>query len=125
MTTTTATKKPTKKQTFNEILSSYNLTDEHKKFLLHEIELLEKKNSSDKGLTAIQKANLDLKEAILGFMEKDTLYTVSTLIKSVPELNELSNQKVTALMRGLIDEGKVEKRPDKKVTYFCLVESDD
>lgn len=124
MTTTTATKKPTKKQTFNEIISTYNLSEEHKSFLLHEIELLEKKNSADKKPTAIQVANNGLKEAILNHMEKGKTYTVSALIKEVPDLNELSNQKVTALMRGLIDEGKVEKFTEKKSTLFRVVSND-
>ena len=124
MTTTTAVKKPTKKQMYAAILAKYPLTEDEKSFLNHEIELLEKKNSADKKPTAIQVANNGLKEAILNHMEKDKSYTVSALIKSVPDLNELSNQKVTALMRGLIDEGKVEKFTEKKSTLFRVVSND-
>lgn len=122
--TTTTTKKPTKKQMFSAIIAKYPLTEDEKSFLNHEIELLEKKNSADKKPTAIQVANNGLKEAILNHMEKDKSYTVSALIKSVPDLNELSNQKVTALMRGLIDEGKVEKFTEKKSTLFRVVSND-
>ena len=125
--TTPSTKKPTKKQTFNAIISQYNLSEEHKAFLLHEIELLEKKNSStgDKKLTPIQVANNALKTDILEYMATHPTIgkTCSMLIKEVPSLNELSNQKVTALMRALIDEGKVEKRTEKKATVFYITAS--
>lgn len=124
MTTTTTTKKPTKKQMYSAIIAKYPLTEDEKAFLNHEIELLEKKNSADKKPTAIQVANNGLKEAILNHMEKGKTYTVSALIKEVSELNALSNQKVTALMRGLIDEGKVEKFTEKKATLFRVVSND-
>lgn len=124
MTTTTTAKKPTKKQMYSAIIAKYPLTEDEKTFLNHEIELLEKKNSADKKPTAIQVANNGLKEAILNHMEKGKTYTVSVLIKEVSALNELSNQKVTALMRGLIDEGKVEKFTEKKATLFRVVSND-
>ena len=126
MTTTTTAKKPTKKQMFSAILANYALTAEEQAFIKHEIELLEKKNTTDRKLTAVQVANEGLKSDIVAHMVQTPAIgkTVSMLIKEVASLSELSNQKVTALMRALIDEGKVEKRTEKKATVFYIVSAD-
>ena len=126
MTTTTTAKKPTKKQMFSAILAKYPLTEDEQKFVKHEIELLEKKNTTDRKLTAVQVANEGLKSDIVAHMAQtpEIGKTVSMLIKEVASLSELSNQKVTALMRALVDEGKVEKRTEKKATVFYIVSAD-
>ena len=54
-------------------------------------------------------------------MEENRLYTVTELIKEVAECNELTNQRVSALLRQLISEGKVVKTVDKRKSYFQLV----
>ena len=46
------------------------------------------------------------------------LMTVTDIQKSCKELSELSNQKVSALIRQLKDDGKVEKVEDKRKSYF-------
>lgn len=118
MTTTTATKKPTKKQTFNEIISTYNLSEEHKSFLLHEIELLEKKNSADKKPSKEQVANATASASLLDWMEVGKAYTIGDLIKSCPVCEGLSNPKVTALLRPLKDNGSVVRTEEKRKVYF-------
>ena len=90
-------------------------------FIDHEIELLDKKNSGEKKLTAQQTANEGIKDAIVEGMEENRLYTVTELIKEVAECNELTNQRVSALLRQLISEGKVVKTVDKRKSYFQLV----
>lgn len=120
-TNTTKAPKMTKRDYYNAILSKYPLTVDEQKFINHELELLEKKNSSDKKPTAVQTANMALQTAILDHMEKDKGYTISTLIKTVPECAELSNQKVSALVRLMVDDGKVEKRVEKRVSLFYRV----
>lgn len=123
MSTNTTTKAPkmTKRDYYNAILSKYSLTEDEKKFILHELELLEKKNSADKKPTAAQTANAALQTAILDAMEREKGYTISALIKTVPECAELSNQKVSALVRLLVEDGKLEKRVEKRVSLFYLV----
>lgn len=79
----------------------------------------EKKNANRKP-SAKQEENEVLKSAIVGALTADAGVTVSTLIKTVPALNGLSNQKVTALMRQLIDAGVVVKTVDKKTALFTL-----
>ena len=51
-------------------------------------------------------------------MENGGLMTVTDIQKSCKELSELSNQKVSALVRQLKDDGKVEKVEEKRKAYF-------
>ena len=88
-------------------------------FIAHELELLAKKNASEKKPTAVQVANEGLKQTIMDvLMENGGLMTVTDIQKSCEELSELSNQKVSALIRQLKDDGKVEKIEDKRKSYF-------
>lgn len=91
-------------------------------FIDHEIELLERKNSSDKKPTAQQMQNNFIKTAITETLEPNRLYTVTEIIKTVPECAELTNQRVSALLRQMILDGIVEKIEDKRKSYFKVVE---
>ena len=84
------------------------------------VEQLEKKSASPKKLTAQQEKNETLKGVILDFLadNPDTGYTVSDLLKAIPEFEGDSNQHVSALMRALSLDGKVEKYSEKRRTYF-------
>ena len=90
-------------------------------FLDHELELLAKKNSSDKKPTAQQVANDGLKQSIIDGMEKGKLYTITDLIKSIPALADLTNQRVSALVRQLIP-NSIERVEEKRKAYFKLVD---
>ena len=115
-------KKLTKRDHFNtlltldEVKSNETLVD----FINHELELLAKKNSSEKKPTAVQTANEGIKTAILNGMEVGKMYTITDLIKEIPEISELTNQKVSALVRQLMPE-YIEKIEDKRKSYFRLV----
>ena len=89
-------------------------------FVAHEMELLAKKNSGERKPTANQVANEGLKTAIVEGMEPKRLYTVSELMKVIPELADSTNQKVTALLRQLVLEGVVVRTEDKRKAYFNL-----
>lgn len=114
------TKKMTKRDYFEQIKAKYALTNDEVAFIDHELELLAKKNSSEKKPSAVQVANEGIKSAILNGMEVGTLYTITDMQKNIPELAELSNQKVSALVRQLIAEDKVVKTEDKRKSYFSL-----
>jgi hypothetical protein len=90
-------------------------------FIDHELELLAKKNSSEKKPTASQVVNEGIKSAILNGMESGKLYTITDLIKSIPECAELTNQRVSAIVRQLKDEGSVERIEEKRKAYFKKV----
>lgn len=90
------------------------------KFVAHELELLSKKNSADKKPTAQQTANEAIKTAIVDGMEVNRLYTITELIKEIPECADMTNQRVSALVRQLVDAGLVKRIEDKRKAYFSL-----
>ena len=112
-------KKMTKRDYFTAIMEKYPLTAEEKAFVEHELELLAKKNASEKKPTAQQVANEGLKSVILNVLtDNGGLMTVTDVQKSCEELSALSNQRVSALLRQLKDDGKVERVEDKRKAYF-------
>ena len=115
------TKKMTKRDYFTAILSKYPLTDAEKAFVEHELELLEKKNSSEKKPTAQQVANEGIKTAILAGMTPNRLYTITEIQKEIPECAELSNQRVSALIRQMVG-NEIVRTEDKRKAYFSLAE---
>ena len=91
-------------------------------FIDHEMELLAKKNSADKKPTAQQTANEGIKGAILEAMEVGKLYTITDLIKTVPACAELTNQRVSAIVRQMVGT-EVERIEEKRKAYFRKVEA--
>ena len=92
-------------------------------FIEHELELLAKKNASGSGkLTAVQVANNGIKEEILECMsnEPNRLFTISEMMKLFPCCADLSNQRVSALIRQLIADGKVERLEEKRKAVFRI-----
>ena len=70
--------------------------------ILKEIENLQKKNSKSGKPTAKQIANAGLGESLVSFLREHSnqMFTVSELMKNVPDLPEdISNQKMTSLFR--------------------------
>ena len=123
------TKKMTKREMFEQIKANHVLSAEEVAFIDHELELLAKKNSADKKPTAVQVANEGIKQAILDGMEDDVLYTITDLIKSIPELNEKTNQKVSSIVKQMYaDEDKGQNVNDfplirveeKRKAFFSL-----
>ena len=84
---------------------------------------LEKKNASPKKLTAAQDRNAELAETIAKFLKDHagTGYTVSDMLKEIPELEGDSNQHVSAIMKPLVDSQRVEKYTEKRRSYFRIV----
>jgi hypothetical protein len=128
MTNTNKAKKMTKKDYFNILLNipAVGANEQLAAFIEHEIELLERKSenkSGEKKLTATQIENENLKGIILGFMKPNTLYSISELQKSIPELNDLSNQKIASLLRQMLPEkgtGELIREEDKRKVYYKL-----
>ena len=78
----------TKTDFFNEILNGYELTAEHKDFILHELELL----------------------------ADGTPRTATDVMNAVEGIE--SPQKASALMKKMVEAGTAEKFVDKRITYF-------
>ena len=114
------TKKMTKADYFKQIMANYPLTEDERKFVEHELELLAKKNSADKKPTAQQVANEGVKVAIVKGMEPGKLYTVTDILKSIPECADMTNQRVSALLRQMIG-SEVERIEEKRKAYFRVI----
>lgn len=116
----TNNKKMTKRDYFNSLLnlSEVKANAELTAFIEHELELLAKKNTSEKKPTAVQVVNGGIKDAIYDAMQENRLYTITEIIKEVAECADLSNQRVSALIRQMKDDGKVERVEEKRKAYF-------
>ena len=121
-------KKMTKKETINlliDVLVGNKEVEDMQifvDFLTHERELLEKK-SSNSGQTKTQKENELVKEKIvnaLGVIGK--FVTITELQESNEEMANYSNQKLSALLKQLVDSNVVARQVDKKKAYFKLVD---
>ncbi len=88
-------------------------------FIDHEIELLAKKNSAEKKPTAQQTANASIADEIVSTLASNPtrMYTITDLIKEVPACAELTNQRVSAIVRGLLGVS-VERVEEKRKAYF-------
>ena len=119
-----ANKKMTKKDYFNVLLNlpEVQAHPELLEFIAHELELLDRKNSADKKPTAQQTANEGIKTAIIAGMAPNRLYTVTEIQKEIPECADLSNQRVSALLRQLKDDKVITRTEDKRKAYFSLAE---
>lgn len=107
----------TKRDYFNRILAYAH--DEDKPFILHELELLEKKNASRSAKpTKNQQANAELMNVIYDAMEDGKSYTVTDIHNAVPALAEFSGNKVSALVRGLRLDGRVIRTEVKGRAFF-------
>ena len=113
--------KITKKEMFTMIKAQVKDNAEMVAFIDHEIELLDKK-ASNKKATKTQEANVGIKSTILAILEGAKPMTVTEMQGASAELGELSNQKVSALVRQLVEAGKVVKTIDKKVSRFSLAD---
>lgn len=109
--------KTTKKDLFNEILNGYELTAEHKDFILHELELLAKRSERKSTKpTKKQEANEALCAVIADLLADGTPRTATDVMKAVDGIE--SAQKASALLKKLVDSGMAEKFADKRITYF-------
>lgn len=112
--------KITKAQMFSMIkaLDEVQANPDMVAFIDHELELLSKKAGSKKP-TKTQEENVKLKSIILEVLT-DVGATVSEIQTKSDVLGELSNQKVSALLKQMCDDGQVVKTVEKKKSYFSL-----
>ena len=117
-------KKMTKKETINlliDVLMGNKEVEDMQifvDFLVHERELLEKK-SSNSGQTKTQKENEVIKDKIVETLKGlDKFATITDIQEANAELGAYSNQKISALLKQLVDNKEIEKVIDKKKAYF-------
>lgn len=114
----------TKREMFTAMLAIPAVADnaEMTAFINHEIELLVKKSSAERKPTKVQLENENFKTVIFNYLaEIGTARCIKELQAEIPEIAELSNQRVTHLMTALVNSNKVTKEYVKKTPFYSAV----
>ena len=118
-------KKATKKEMFRKLieLAQENERTDLIEFCEHEINLLNKKASAS-GQTKTQAENEKIKVVIAEELTRIArAVTISELIKESESLGQYSNQKLSALLKQMVENDKtVTKIIDKKKSLFTIAE---
>ena len=132
MATTTTSPKMTKRDFFGALADYFaeNPTvfatekgeisaDKMAEFIAHEIDLLSKKNVGEKKPTAQQIENKKICDGITAYLstQPNRLFTIAELMKEVPCCVGLSSQRVTALVKLILDD-TVERVEEKRKAFF-------
>lgn len=107
-----------------EVVEGANVEDVERlvEFLNHEIELVSRKRNVQ---TKTQKENEVLVEVVYEALANiDHPVTVTDFQNETDneQIKEMSNQKVSALLKKLYDAERITKTTDKKKSYFAVVE---
>ena len=71
-------------------------------------------------MTPKQKENLALVATILDNMEVDTIYSISDMQRKIEVCKELTNQKISSLIRQAMADGTIERVEVKGKAFFKL-----
>lgn len=114
--------KKTKREFFGEIREIVKENTELVAFIDHELELLDKKTSAKS--TKVNTEQVELMDKIVNALnEIGRSVTISELQKENAEMAEYSNQKLSAMLKKLVDNKQVTKMIDKKRSYFMVAET--
>ena len=114
--------KKTKKDLFLEVREVVAGNEELVAFVDHELELLNKKAGTKS--TKVNEEQVALMEKIVNALnEIGRSVTISELQKENAEMAEYSNQKLSAMLKKLVDNKQVTKMVDKKKSYFMVAET--
>ncbi len=123
-------KKVTKREYFGMIMDMCKDREDIVNFCKHEIELLDKKNAKG-GVTKTQKENEIVANVLMEELAKaGKPITITDLMNSSEVVKEyrlengnaLSNQKISAIFKQLVESNKVVKVIDKKKSYFSIAD---
>ena len=118
-------------ETAIEVLKEDNQYDEVVEKLQKMLVQVNKKSSLNRKPTATQVENENLKGAIVEYLDRTgKRLTVSEMMKEVPELANLSNQRVTSLVTALYSKNNPENRViyramDKRKAVFFIPEPEE
>lgn len=120
----TAPKRITKRDNFlalSRVVVNSNISDDEKvrlsEFISHEIALLDKRHAKS-GPTKAQRLNEGVKTDILNTLSDSEGLRATEIANALG----LSVQKVTALLRQMVEENLVVREQDKKVVTFRVAE---
>ena len=115
--------KETKVQTIERLISNYGISGEDKDFLLHEVELINKRNAYKSSKpTKAQRENVERKEGIATVMEAGKAYTATDIAALMGE--GWSPQRASSLLKQMVEAGTVVKAVVKRRSYFAVVGTD-
>ena len=81
---------------------------------------------SDGKMTATQTANERYKIAILDYMENENReLTLTDIMEACPEVSALSNQRVAACLRQMVEAGTIIRTEHERKAYFTVAEKED
>ena len=124
-------KKLTKKDYFMKLRGIVEDNEELVAFIDHELELLGRKNSGG-SQTKTQKENVVVAEMLINELEKlNKPVTITDLIASSSTIREytytdgketknLTNQKISAIFKQLVDSNRLVRVTEKKKSYFSV-----
>lgn len=128
--------KKTRKEIFEEMKEIFEEMGkgEYVHFCNHQIRLLDKKSNGSTGLTKIQKENEIIKDIVLEELAKyqgENGITATELLKQSDVLSNyitvegknITNQKLSAILKKLVDEKIVSRMIDKKKSYFIIAKT--
>lgn len=120
-----AEKKITKREVLTAMLEVEGIASNEMftEFIKHELELLEKKTANRKSAKS-DETNVKLANLVFDTLaEKGVGLTASEVIKANAEFNGLSTPKMTALLKILMEEGRVVRIEEgKKITFKAVAE---
>ena len=122
-----AEKKITKREVVEKMLADSNIASNevYVAYLKNELELLKKK-SENKKATKNQTENVEIKEVIIEVLDRMGRGRAGEIQLAIQANDKekyatLTNQRTSAILKQMIDEGTVVKTVDKKVSTFSLV----
>ena len=112
----------TKREMYNLIITVNSDNAEIVDFCKHQIELLDNKSNGLRKPTKTQQENEILLEEITDYFNNVATepHTIAMLQANIESLTDLTNQKVSALLKKLVDSQVLVKFVDKKKTFFAL-----
>ena len=115
----------TQKEALTFVIEKTELPAEVKEKLEHMLENLNKKKTGAKSMTPTQKANIGHKAVILEAMaaEPTRLFSISEMGKEFPFTEELSGQRISALITQLKNAALVERIEEKRKVAFRITEA--
>lgn len=123
-----ATERMTNRKAINFVLENYDVPTEVEAKFRSMLSALNRKSSAERKPTAKQVENAGLRAVIVDFIKANAEgtenggFTVTELIKSIDEIAECSNQKVSAILRLAVEDKALVRKSVKRHTYFCPAE---
>lgn len=115
-------KRITKRDVLNYIIKTYANDTMVVEYATHEIELLDRKKATDTK-TKTQVENENIKDVIVRVLgNAENAMTITDIQANDETLATLSNQKMSALLKQLVDDNVVVKEVVKKKAYFTLAQ---